>query len=93
MILLNSKRPGVYLESCDYAPDLNLKCIKGICQCLENQYFKTKCLDKKTNLQVCQDSNQCKDNTNLVCYANVKLFRCWFVTAKLELVFAESLGT
>jgi hypothetical protein len=72
VILLSSKRPGVYLESCEKRSceaGLDLKCIDGKCQCLSSQYYETKCIDKKTNNQLCQETNQCKDNTNLICYA------------------------
>ena len=57
-------RPGLLDESCAGRSCLSstgLKCVNNTCQCLTNQYYATKCIDKKTNGERCSSSTPCKD--------------------------------
>lgn len=66
-----SKRPGLYLESCSgrsCEKSLNLKCINSICNCTGQQYYLKKCNSKKGNLEKCHNSNECLSSENFICF-------------------------
>ena len=63
-------RPGLLDENCQGRSCLSstgLKCINSTCQCLSNQYYATRCIDKKAYQDKCSRTTPCKDNTNLAC--------------------------
>ena len=63
-------RPGLLDESCvgrSCLSSTGLKCVNNTCKCLTNQYYATKCIDKKANGEKCSSSTPCRDYTNLVC--------------------------
>lgn len=69
-ILLNSKSPGLYLETCDKRScksGLNLKCINKICTCPSDQYYAASCLNKKNYQQNCLETYQCKESS-MICW-------------------------
>jgi hypothetical protein len=63
--------PGLYTETCNgrsCTKGLGLKCIDGICQCPADQYYTKGCIDKKSNMETCNNkTSNCKDNTGLTC--------------------------
>lgn len=67
MIVLKAKRPAMYLESCDKRScmkELETRCVDGICQCTDDQYFSNKCNEKKSNMEFCLKDEQCQDYLN-----------------------------
>ena len=63
-------RPGLLAESCVGRSCLSgsgMKCLNGTCQCLANQYYATKCIDKKGFNERCSSTVPCKDNSTLAC--------------------------
>jgi hypothetical protein len=68
-ILLNGKSPANYQESCadrSCNKALNMKCIAKVCTCIENQFFLTKCIDKKSFNESCLSNGQCKKNLKCI---------------------------
>ena len=69
LIVNDAPNPGLYLEHCQKrscASGTNLKCIDGICQCKENQYYTNKCNDKKDFSGLCQTTEQCLYNLTCI---------------------------
>jgi hypothetical protein len=71
LLVLNTPPPGFYLQSCDQrscASGFNLKCINKVCNCTETQYYVDKCLEKKTDQELCRSIRECREDKNLICF-------------------------
>lgn len=70
-IEFNSKRPGLYNESCvgrSCKGGLGLKCINQLCQCQSNQYYVIGCTKKKDYMELCNGNlDSCVDGKNMSC--------------------------
>ena len=83
IVVSSAKPPATFQQSCEgrsCMKNLNLKCLNNTCQCDTGYFYISKCVLKKSFMEQCKNTSQCKDNANLVCNDGVckcKAFAYW----------------